>query len=395
MLEGVKVVDMATYIAGPATAGMMCDWGAEVIKIEAPGGDAIRWNRPPLHEGGWNPTFDQDNRGKRSIVIDYRKPEGVEVIRKLIEGADVFVTSLRPRILLKAGLDYDSVKVWRPDLIYASVTGYGLQGSEVDTPAFDVTAFWARSSMAGLMTAPNGFPPVNRPGVGDHVTALSTALGVMTALFARTRTGKGQLIESSLLRSATYLMGYDLIDQDRRGEVNPPGDRGRDGRMSPHFPARDGRWFCIWAHDLAHDWPVIFRAAGRPDLAADPQWLNADWRVANANQVLATLDAGFSQRSREAIGADLEAQGLIWSPVLSAAEVLTDPVAAAAGCFVEMDDGAGGTLRNAAPPVRFPGADSVRKGPSFTPGQHTEAILAELGYGAERIAAMRAAQAVG
>ncbi len=395
LLDGIKVVEMSAYIAGPATAGMMCDWGAEVIKIEAPGGDAIRWNRPALYEGGWNPTFDQDNRGKRSIVIDYRKPEGAEVIRKLIADCDVFITSLRPRILKKAGLDYDSLAAWKPELIYASVTGYGLQGPAVDTPAFDITAFWARSGLAGMMTPPGGAPPYNRPGMGDHVTAISTTLGVMTALFARTRTGKGQLVESSLLRSGVYMVGYDLVDQDRRGVANPPGDRGRDGKLSAHFPAKDERWFCIWVHDIVHDWPVIYHAAGRADLAQDPQWLDADWRAANPNAVMDALDTGFRERSREDIGADLEAEGLIWSPVLSGAEVLTDPLVEAAGCFAQMDDGAGGTLRNAAPPVRLPGAERELKGPSFTPGQHTDAILAELGYGADAITAMRTAQAVG
>jgi len=395
MLEGVKVVEMAAYIAGPVAAGMMCDWGADVIKVEAPGGDAIRWNRPALKPGGWNPTFDADNRGKRSIVVDLRKPEGASVLRKLIEGADVFITSLRPRILSRAGFDYESVRAWKPDLIYASVTGYGLTGPFADTPAFDITAFWARSGIAGQMTPATGAPPSGRAGMGDHITGLSTALGVMTALFTRTRTGKGQLVESSLLRTGAHILGYDLSDQIRRGETTPAPHRGHDGRISVHYRAAAGRWFCIWAHDLAKDWPIIFRAAGRPDLAEDDRMQTPEGRDAHAAEVMAALEAGFAKRELEDIGRDLEAEGLIWSPVLTAGEVLADPAHLAAGNLVEMDDGEGGTMLSPAGPVRFPGAESGRKGASPSPGQHTDAILGELGYGARDIAAMRQAQAVG
>jgi crotonobetainyl-CoA:carnitine CoA-transferase CaiB-like acyl-CoA transferase len=126
MLEGYKVVEMATYIAGPGAAGMMADWGAEVIKVEAPGGDPIRWNRPPGREGGSSPNFELDNRGKRSIAVDYRRPEGCEVIRRLAAWADVFITSARPKALARAGLDYPALAAVNPGIVYASVTGYGL-----------------------------------------------------------------------------------------------------------------------------------------------------------------------------------------------------------------------------------------------------------------------------
>jgi len=395
MLEGVKVVEMAAYIAGPVAAGMMCDWGADVIKVEAPGGDGIRWNRPPLKPGGWNPTFDADNRGKRSIVVNLRTPDGAAVLRKLIEGADVFITSLRPRILSQAGFDYDSVRAWKPDLIYASVTGYGLSGPLADTPAFDITGFWARSGLGGQMTAPTGSPPSGRAGMGDHITGLSTALGVMTALFARTRTGQGQLVESSLLRTGAHILGYDFSDQIRRGETNPAQHRGHDGRISVYYRASDGRWLCIWPHDLAKDWPVVFRAARRPDLADDPRMQTQEGREAHATELMAALDAGFAARTLDEIGRDLDDAGLIWSPVLTAAEALRDPAHLAAGNFIEMDDGEGGTMLSPAGPVRFRGEEAAPKGPSPAPGQHTDAILSELGYDKAAIASLRQAQAVG
>lgn len=396
MLEGVKVVELATYIAGPAAAGLMADWGAQVTKIEAAGGDPIRWNRPPSYEGGSSPNFEFDNRGKRSIVVDYRQPQGREVVWKLAEQADVFITSLRPGALQRAQLDYATLSKINPRLVYASVTGYGLSGPLADAAAFDVTAFWARSGLSGEMTAEGGSPPSGRPGTGDHVTALSTALGVMTALVSRQRTGHGQLVESSLLKSGAYLVGYDLAEQLRQGETIPARLRGAEGVTASQFATRSGRWVYVWMAEPDREWPLLCELAGCPDLAADPAVASLEGRAEHARRIMATLDAAFARLSFEDVAAALDRSGMMWSPVQRAAHVIEDPAALDAGCFVEVDDGAGGAFRAPAPPVRFPGAESAApKGPVPTPGQHTDAVLADLGYAAADIAALRGAGAVG
>lgn len=394
MLEGFKVVELATYVAGPATAGMMADWGADVIKVEAAGGDPIRWNRPPSFEGGSSPNFEFDNRGKRSIVVDFRKAEGREVMRRLAGWADVFITSLRPGALARAELDYTALSAINPRLVYASITGYGLQGPLADAAAFDVTAFWARSGLAGAMTPQGGIPPSGRPGSGDHVTALSTALGVMTALLARERTGRGQLVESSLLKSGAYLVGYDLAEQLRRGEINPARQRGAEGVVSSQFATRGDRWFYVWMTDQDREWPLLFDLAGRPDMARDPRLASAEGRAVHAREIMSALDLAFGERTLETLAAALDRSGMMWSPVQNPRDVVDDPVSQAAGCFVEVEDGAGGTFRAPAPPVRFPAVDTAPKGPVPTPGQHTDVILAQLGYAAAEVAILRDANAV-
>jgi crotonobetainyl-CoA:carnitine CoA-transferase CaiB-like acyl-CoA transferase len=395
MLEGVKVVELAAYIAGPAAAGMMADWGAEVVKIEAPGGDPIRWNRPPAFEGGSTPNFEFDNRGKRSIVVDYRRPEGHEVIRKLAREADVFITSLRPGALRRAQLDYQSLSAINPRLVYASVTGYGLEGPLADQPAFDVTAFWARSGLLGEMTPVGGSPPTGRPGTGDHATALAAALGVMTALVSRQRTGRGQLVETSLLKAGAYLGGFDIAEQVRRGQTSPAPLRGAEGVTSTQFATRSGRWIYVWMADPDRDWSTLCELAGCPALAADPAVASAEGRSLHGRRIMEILDAAFASLDDETTAAALDRSGLMWSPVQRASDVLEDPAAHDAGCFVEVDDGAGGAFRSPAPPVRFPGADhSSPKGAVPTPGQQTDAILRDLGYADAEIAALRTVGAV-
>lgn len=396
MLEDVKVVELATYIAGPATAGLMADWGADVVKIEAAGGDPIRWNRPPAFEGGSTPNFEFDNRGKRSIVVDYRRPEGREVVLRLAEQADVFVTSLRPGALRRAQLDYERLCSLNPRLVYASVTGYGLSGPLADQAAFDVTAFWARSGILGEMTPRGGAPPTGRPGTGDHATALATALGIMAALVARQRTGRGQLVESSLLKAGAYLVGFDLAEQIRRGQTTPAVLRGADGATSTQFATRSGRWVYVWMADPDRDWPTLCKLAGCSTLAADPAVATADGRAKHGRRIMQILDAAFAALDYEAAAAALDRSGLMWSPVQRAIDVLEDPAAHDAGCFVEVEDGRGGVFPSPASPVRFPGAESgAPKGPVPTPGQHTDAVLAELGYGVSDIVALREAGAVG
>ena len=183
LLKGLKVVEFAAYIAGPGAAGILGDWGADVIKVERPGGDAMRHAFADLKEDiGSNPTFDMDNRGKRGIVLDISKPQGREALAKLAAEADVFLTNVRPASLKRAGLDDKTLCAANPRLVYAVITGYGLEGPDAHLPGFDVTAFWARSGI-GYMTAPKGTEPFMRTsGMGDHSTSLATVSAILAAL---------------------------------------------------------------------------------------------------------------------------------------------------------------------------------------------------------------------
>jgi len=191
-MEGVKVVELGVWVAGPAAAGILADWGADVIKIEPPTGDPARmFGRMLGIDDGVSPPFEMDNRGKRSIVLDLTTDGGRASALELLSGADVFLTNVRPAALRRTGLDFETVAARNPRLVYGLITGYGERGPDADRAAYDVAAFWARSGLAHLLTRPGETPPFQRGGMGDHSAGMTLAAAVCAALVARTRTGKG------------------------------------------------------------------------------------------------------------------------------------------------------------------------------------------------------------
>lgn len=397
MLEGLKVVELATYIAAPGAAGILADWGAEVVKIEPPEGDPIRLFFESIGaDTGANPVFELDNRGKRGMALDLSKPEGREALLKLLAGADVFLTNLRPGALARARLDYATLKDEFPRLIYASVTGYGLEGPDADRAGFDVAAFWSRSGVAALTTPKGQEPFPIRTAMGDHICSLATCSAILAAVVERSRTGVGRLVETSLMRAGVYAVGSDLAIAARFGKV--ASNRPRKEAVNPlanFFHTKDGRWLCLIPRQGSGDWPKVARAAGCLDLLEDVRFASAKERRANTPALVEALDQGFGALTFAEAAARLDAEDVAWAPVQSALEVLADPQAAAAGCFVETPDGHGGTFKAPATPARFPGADDGPKGPAPRVDQHTDEILAELGYDASAIAHLRAAGVAG
>ena len=237
-LEGIRVVELGVWVAGPAAGGILADWGADVVKVEPIGGDPGRLFQFML--GGdmpTNPVFEMDNRGKRSIAMDLTTDDGRTVIEELLAQADVFVTNVRLGGLERLGLDHSSVTARHRRLVYAAVTGYGMEGTEADSGAFDVAGFWARSGIAHLLTPDGGDPPFQRGGMGDHSTALATAAGVCAALVARQRTGEGQLVSTSLLRQGAYTISFDLsitLGWGLTSEHRPPRHDGQPGHEQLH-----------------------------------------------------------------------------------------------------------------------------------------------------------------
>ena len=387
LLEGLKVVEMATWVAGPSCAAVMADWGAEVVKVESPIGDATRAFAPDTAESPGNPIFTNENRGKKGVVLDTSRPEGREALKGLLRQADIFVTNVRPASMKRLGLDYESLKSECPRLIYAAVTGYGLTGPYADVPAFDMTAFWTRSGVAHATIPPDQEPFPSRPGFGDHVTALAALSGVLAALHERHSTGRGRLVESSLLRAAAYTISWDLALQLRYGEVVTAQPRDDRPSLAGFYKTGDERWLMILPRTL-DCFTNLMIALDRPETLAEPRYEQPVTDLATLRELRALCDEAFATFTLDEIGQRLNELDLAWAPMASLGELAGSEMAERAGCFVTVEDGWGGTFRAPASPARFPeGAPPVgRAAPKL--GEHTREVLEAAGLTADEIAAV-------
>jgi crotonobetainyl-CoA:carnitine CoA-transferase CaiB-like acyl-CoA transferase len=379
LLKGLKVVEWSTWVAGPSCAGVLADWGADVVKVESAAGDATRAFFPDTAESPGNPVFTMENRGKRGVVIDTSRAEGRAAMKALMKDADIFITNTRPASLKKAGLDYDSVKDAFPQLIYANVTGYGLTGEEADKAGFDITAFWAKSGVARSFIPPDQEPFPSRPGFGDHVTSLATLSGVLAAVVERERTGRGRQVETALMRVGAFAIGWDLSLQLRYGDVTtaqPKKDR--MVALSGFFHTGDDRWFVVVVKS-ANDLPNVLTAIGREDMLGNPRFLPPYTDIHDVRYVRAALETAFEAMTLEEAAALLDSIDVAFGTMESLAELEMNPQAHEAGCFVEVPDGWGGSFWSPASPVRFPGVDTSPRGPAPKLGEHTLEVLQEAG----------------
>lgn len=395
MLEGIRVVELGLWVAGPAAAGLLADWGADVVKLEPPRGDPMRafFHLATGSKVERNPPFELDNRGKRSVALDLRHPRAREAAYRLLARADVFVTNMRPDALVRIGFDPATLHSRFEHLIYASITGYGTAGEDRDRPGYDVGAFWARSGVAETLTIPGSPPPMIRGGFGDHVTALACASGILAALIERQRTGRGRVVETSLLRSGMYCLGWDLNIQLQFGKTRPP--VARDDSETPlmnSYRTGDGRWLWLIGLEADRHFPGLVRALDSPDLAVDPRFRDARSRRHNRVALIARLDALFATRPLAEWARRFDEQDVWWAPVQSPADVVADPQAEAAGAFVSVATPSG-TVRAVASPVGFEGSPQAL-GAVPALGAHTREVLREAGVSENDLAELEAAGAM-
>lgn len=378
-LEGVKVVELGVWVAGPAAGGILADWGADVIKIEPPTGDPARMFGRMLGIDDVSPPFEMDNRGKRSIVLDVTTDVGRTNALELLSGADVFLTNVRPGGLCRIGLDFETVAAGNPRLVYGLITGYGEDGPDSDRAAYDVAAFWARAGLAHLLTRPGDPPPFQRGGMGDHTAGMTLAAAVCAALVARAQTGEGQLVTTSLYRQGAYTISFDLNTFLMTGHEIAIGQRETMGNpCMNNYVAGDGRRFWVVGLQGDRHWPALCRAVGRPEWLADPRFANGRSRAANAAELIAELDEIFATKPLDDWAKSFAAEpDFFWSPINSIEDVMADEQFHAAGGVVYVPDGDGG-VPMVSTPADFHGTPWEPRSAAPRLGEHTDEILAEL-----------------
>ena len=397
-LAGLKVLDLASFIAGPVATTVMGDYGAEVIKIEPPGeGDPHRKlgqaHSIPQHPVNfcWHLT----NRNKRSIVLDLKHPEGRAAFDRLAASADVMVVNFPLKVRERLRMRYSDVAPLNPRLIYASMTGYGESGPDAEQPGFDSTAFFARSGLLDALTYEGGPPAFSLPAQGDQMTGMNLFAAIVMALMHRERTGKGSEVGTSL--HASGLWSNALLAQGALLGAyvapRPPRNTPRSA-LANQYKTADGRWIQLTIVREDKLWPELCQAIERSDLLADPRFQTTESRRAHATQLAAILDPVFAARPWLDWRTRLRKHEITFGLFGMLRDVPGDEQAVANGAVV--DSTVEEMPRTITAPIRLSFAPTpVDAGPAPALGQHTDEVLKELGYDSAGIDRLRRAGALG
>ena len=394
-LDGIRVIDWTIWQQGPVCSTMLGDLGADVIKVEERvGGDPGRGmtKLSGIDMAGMpNFYFEANNRNKRGITVDLKKPEGLEIVRELIAGADVFVQNFRQGVAERLGLGYADLQPRNPKLIYATATGYGPHGPESGDPSFDQLGL-ARSGIMLAAGEPDMPPLAIAGGIADQMGAIMLAYGIMAALVARERFGIGQAVDGSHLGSmmalqglsvsARLMWGFAIPRMPRKFQANP---------LWNHYQCQDGRWICLGMLQPDRYWADFCRVVGRPELATDERFADLRVRAANAGTAIEILDALFATRPLAEWMTLLRAGGdFIFCQVNAVDDLPADPQVTANDYVVDYDHPRFGATKVIGLPVRLSETPGSIRLPAPEFGEHTEQILTEvLGYSWERVAELK------
>ena len=391
-LDGVRVVEVAGWMAGPGAAAMMADLGADVVKVEPLRGDPMRGviRQPvmPADAAPLDAPFQMDNRGKRGIAVALDRPEGQELVRRLADGADVFLCNLLTRRQQKFGLDADTLLGRNARLVHGTLTGFGLDGPDAARPGFDITAFFGRGGITHSITEPGSQAPRARPAQGDHAAALAMLAAVLTSLRLVDRTGEGQVIDVNLLATAAWTMSSDLSSTLVDGQ-DPPvlGRRRRRHALHESFRAADDRWILLFMPE-PHWWERFCNTVGKPGWIDDPRLATLASREEHMGEVTDLMDELFATRTLAQWGVLFDEAGLTWGPAATVSELAVDPHAEAVGMFPVVQHPVAGAFRTVATPMRLRGQDISPRGPAPELGQHTREVLVELGVSEAEVDAL-------
>jgi crotonobetainyl-CoA:carnitine CoA-transferase CaiB-like acyl-CoA transferase len=390
VLSGIRVVELAAWTFVPAAGAVLADWGADVIKIEHPEtGDPQRGlinSGIVAGAGGVNHFIEQPNRGKRSIGLDTSSPEGLELLMTLIETADVFLTNLLPDSRRRMGIDVDQVRARNPKIIYARGHGYGSKGEEAARGGYDLAAYWARGGIGmGYATDNGSYPPLQLPAFGDVYGGLTIAAGIAGALVKRERTGEPSVVDVSLLSAAIWQLGPDIVGAGVTGQDRPKFQLEEMPNPAVNmYETRDGRFVAFVLLQADRFWADFCTRLGRPDLISDERFATAPVRFENRKECIAELRATFAAEDLAHWEKSFAGFDGVWDVMRTAREIHDDPQVVANGYLPRVTDANGNEFALAGSPVQFDETPlALRCAPGH--GEHTDAILADLGYDEDQI----------
>jgi crotonobetainyl-CoA:carnitine CoA-transferase CaiB-like acyl-CoA transferase len=400
IMNGIRVLEVASWTYVPVAGGILAEWGADVIKIEHPEtGDPQRGlvtsGLVPL--GGVAHMVELPNRGKRSVGLDIKSPEGHALLLRLAERCDVFLTNFLPAQRAKLHIDVDDIRAVNPNAVYARGSAHGPLGPEADSGGYDNSTFWARSGAADTASPDQIGYPVTQPGAafGDVLGGLTIAGGISAALLHRERTGEALTVDGSLLSMGAWAMGASLAASAAFGIDRIPRYQPSEApnALVNSYATKDGRFVSLVMLQSDRFWPELVTALGRPDLIEDPRFVDHAARMTNNREAVAELAALFGSRTFDEVTAILATGKGAWAPVQRPIDVLSDPQVVANGYLQDVKDANGNPFQLVPAPLQFNGeTGDTRRAPGH--GEHTDEVLGELGMDMEQILALKISGAV-
>ncbi len=389
-LEGIRVLEVASWLAAPSCAALMADMGASVIKVEPPGGDAYRRTLQGLFgEDFIHPSFQFDNRGKRGVCVNLESAEGLELVYRLARDADVFITNLTAPRLARYRLTDKDVHALSPSAIYAVLAGFSVTGSDSNRQAFDQTAFWARSGAMSVFGDRDDGLLISRGGFGDRTTCLNMLAAILAAMRVRDKTGKGQYVEVTLQRTGVWALASDVTtalfqrtQPERTSKITPANP------IWNFYGTSDGRHLALVMPSALPYWPKFCTMVGKPEWASDPRFQTLLGLAEHGPSLIEEITAMFAANDLAYWRHKLDAAGLIWEPVALLNEVIADPALREAGAFSTVVHATGGEMEIISAPFHIRDAGIEVRGPAPDAGQHTREVFAEAGVSMESIDAL-------
>jgi crotonobetainyl-CoA:carnitine CoA-transferase CaiB-like acyl-CoA transferase len=395
IFSGLKVVDLASFIAGPGAAVILSDFGADVIKVEPPTGDVWRigYKVPPQPRSHDNYPWHLNNRNKRGLALDLKSPQAQNILERLVKWADVLIVNTPHPARKKLKLEYEDVAQWNPRLIYADLTGYGEKGPDASLPGFDITAYWARSGLLSLIRDAGAPPTLPPSGSGDHATAVTLYSAIVTALYRRERTGKGSYVTTSLLAAGVWACAVFIQAALCGAAFFPLHDRLKPPNATLNvYRASDDTWFLIVI--TPDHWPALAKGIGRPDLLTDARFTDPAKQMANSGELTAILNELFATQPMSHWREVFDQAHLTFGVVHAPTEVVKDPQLRENDIVVPIEGAGEGVKFTVSSPMTVHNVPKVaaRRAPEI--GEHNDELLQELGFSNGEIAGFRANGAI-